>query len=312
MTKKTFIEKITSKEFKRGLFIFCMLVLPILQFLIFFVYVNISTVVMSFQNTKSGTLEFVGFKNYLSVFDKVRDIFLFPDNEHELVYAIRNSLLFGVNDLVLQLVSIIFAYFFYKKIRGSNFFRFVFFFPSIISMVIYMMVYRYMFQTKAIDQMLGFVGIKAPIWLGAESKLYIPLVMFYCLWVGTGYNILIIGGAMGNLPEDVMEYSRLEGVGYVRELFQIVIPMIWATITVGILGSVTVMFTLFMQLDLILAESTYVQATSIAFMINKRVKLGGYFLYEAATLGICFTVIAIPIVVGVRKSLEKIGNHFDA
>ena len=312
MTNKTFIEKIKSKEFKRGMFIFCMLALPILQFLVFFVYVNISTLIMSFQSTKSGALEFVWFKNYLAVFEKVGDIFLFPDKEHELVYAVRNSLLFGFNDLVLQLVSIVFAYFFYKKIRGANVFRFVFFFPSIISMVIYMMVYKYMFQTKAVNPLLEMVGINPPIWLGAESKMYIPLIMAYCLWVGTGYNILIVGGAMGNLPEDVMEYSRLEGVGYARELFQIVIPMIWPTITVGILGSVTVMFTLFMQLDLILSESTYTQVTSIAFMINKKVKLGGYFLYEAATYGICFTLIAIPIVVGVRKGLEKVGAHFDA
>lgn len=176
------------------------------------------------------------------------------------------------------------------------------------------MVYKYIFRMGAIDTLLGAVGVEAPTWLGVESELYVPLIMLYCLWVGTGYNILIIGGAMGNLPEDVMEYSRLEGVGYLDELFKIVIPMIWPTITVGILGSVTVMFTLFMQIDLFIGDLSYGRPdiTSIAFLINKKVRAGGEHLYEAAAYGIFFTVVAIPIVIGARKGLEKIGDHFDA
>jgi ABC-type sugar transport system permease subunit len=134
--------------------------------------------------------------------------------------------------------------------------------------------------------------------------------MGYCLWVGTGYNILIMGGAMANLPEEVMEYSRLEGVGYFHELFKVVIPMIWPTISVGILTSVTTMFTLFIQVELLTENGgTFHQSTTIGFMINSIVK-GGTDLEWASTLGICFTVVAIPIIIGVRKATEKISENF--
>ena len=139
----------------------------------------------------------------------------------------------------------------------------------------------------------------------------IPLIMIYCLWVGTGYNILIMGGAMANLPEEVMEYSRLEGVSYFRELFQIVIPMIWPTVSVGILGAFTTMFTMFLQVELLTGGGTFHQSTTIAYLINGIVK-GGTDLEWAATLGVCFTVVAIPIIIIVRKSLEKIGDALGA
>ena len=107
-----------------------------------------------------------------------------------------------------------------------------------------------------------------------------------------------------------MEYSRLEGLGYARELFQIVIPMIWPTITVGILGAFTTMFTLYLQIDL-LGSKSGTKAESIAYIINNRVKSNQNLEYTAA-IGVCFTIVAIPIIVVVRKSLDKLGKCFES
>lgn len=303
MEQNVIVKKMKQKNVKRNIFIFCMLALPILQFLVFFVYVNFNTILMSFQ-VRGQTVTW-GLGNYTRFFKEI-------GAKAEFGYAIRNSILFGINDIFLLLISVIFAFFFYKKIAGAGMFRLVFFLPSVISMVIFVMVYKYMFDYGIVAKVFGLFGLGefAPkIEYGADYLVY--LVMFYCLWVGTGYNILIIGGAMANLPEDVMEYSRLEGVNYFTELFRIVIPMIWPTISVGILGSVTVMFTLFMQIDLLTEYGgAFGQAKSIAYVINSIVKGNGN-LEWASTLGICFTIIAIPIIITVRVVLEKVGDHFN-
>ena len=165
-------------------------------------------------------------------------------------------------------------------------------------------------QMGIVNHILEFFGnTDPPEWFANTSDYQMPLIMGYCLWVGTGYNILIMGGAMANLPEEVMEYSRIEGVRYPRELFTIVIPMIWPTISVGIIGSVTTMFTLFLQVDLLTGGGTFHQSTTIAYMINGIVK-GGTDLEWAATLGVCFTIAAIPIIIVVRKTLEKVSDGF--
>ena len=293
-------------NWKRTVFIISMLTLPILQFLIFFIYVNIDTVLMSFQERKLAGISW-GLGNYRRFFNEL--------GLGRIGSAVRNSLLVGLNDLFLLFISIIFSYFFFKKIRGAGFFRIIFFLPSVISIVIFVMVYKYMFDPNIgiVNPILKLLGNdNPPEWLATGSYYQLPLIMGYCLWVGTGYNILIMGGAMANLPEEVMEYSRLEGVGYFHELFKVVIPMIWPTISVGILTSVTTMFTLFIQVELLTENGgTFYQSATIGFMINSIVK-GGTDLEWASTLGICFTIVAIPIIVGVRKATEKIGEHFGA
>ena len=250
-----------TRKQKRLVFIWGMLALPLLQWLIFFVYVNFNSILMSFQtmNYKTGAMEWT-LNNYKRFFYEWNAL-------PQIGNALKNSLLAGLNNLVLILISLVLSYFFYKKIPGRGFFRVVYFLPSIISVVIYTMVFKFMFDTSVgpvnvILQRLGVNALNLPGWFG-DTKLAFPLVLLYCLWVGTGYNILILGAAMENLPEDVMEYSRLEGVSRTRELFQIVVPMIWPTLAVAILGSVTTVFTLFIQVDLVIRVDIPTNMSSI-------------------------------------------------
>lgn len=312
MNKMGLLNKITQrKNFKRNLFIFCMLIIPILQFLVFFVYVNLNTIIMSFKYDTFENWKLVekwGFKNYTDFFREMK-------LKNEVKYAVRNSFLFGINDLFLLSISLVFSYFFYKKIRGSSVFRIIFFLPSVISIVIYVVVYKEMFVVDGpIDTLLELIGIENAPQFDYGKDYLVVLIMFYCLWVGTGYNILIMGGAMANLPEEVMEYSRLEGVGYVSELFRVVLPMIWPTISVAILGSLTTVFTLFIQVDLLTGGSggDNNQAYTIAFMINKNISGSSSALNYASTIGVFFTVIATPIVIIVRKALDKLNDRFGA
>ncbi len=306
MIKSTLLEKVKSRKTRRTIFIIGMLALPILQFLIFFLYVNTNTILMSFKDLRPHGTGTWSLRNYRTFFSDITE----PLNDFG--YALRNSLLFGLNDLFLLFISLVLAYFFYKKIRWAGFFRIIFFLPSVISIVIFITAYKNMFVPNGpINSLLGIFGVDSPPkWFEKTSTWQVPLIMLYCLWVGTGYNVLIMGGAMGNLPEDVMEYSRLEGVNYVNEFFRVVIPMIWPTITVGILGSITVMFTLFLQVELMTTDGGALKgnAKTIAYMINKSVK--DQDLGRASTYGVIFTVIAMPIIISIRKALDKIGEHF--
>lgn len=305
--EKTF-KGLTIKT-KRTIFAWAMLALPLIQWLVFFVYVNLNSITMSFQSVNYGTGKISWtLENYRRFFYEWQQL---PQMKN----AVKNSLFAGLNDLVLLLISVIFAYLFYKKVPGRHIFRIVFFLPSIISIVVYTMVYKYMFNmsmgpvNKILETVFKVPETKLPTWFG-DKNLAFPLVMLYCLWVGTGYNILIIGGAIENLPEDVMEYSRLDGVGFGRELFQIVIPMIWPTISVGLLSSVTTVFMLFIQVDLLTGGGPNQSSQTIAYLINGLIKGGSANLEWGACMGICFTVVATPIIIIVKKLLDKTSEKF--
>lgn len=301
-------ERKMSRKKKRLLFIWGMLAIPLLQWFIFFVYVNIDSIIMSFQtmNYNTGKIEWT-LSNYKRFFYEWNAL-------PQIKNAVSNSILAGLNNLVLILISLILSYFFYKKIPGRKVFRVVYFLPSIISIVVYTMVFKFMFDTNVgpiniLLQKLGVAATDLPTWFG-DTKLAFPLVLIYCLWVGTGYNILILGAAMENLPEDVMEYSRLEGVGRIRELFQIVVPMIWPTLAVSILGSVTTIFTMFIQVDLLTEGGPGGSSQTIAYLINGLIKGANADLEWGAAMGLCFTVVAAPIVIILKKVLDKIGERF--
>ena len=198
----------------------------------------------------------------------------------------------------------------YKKLPGRGVFRIIFFIPSIVSIVIYTMVYKYMFNpiigpaSKVLQSFFGWNESTTPVWFGEKNGIW--MIMAYCLWVGTGYNILILGGAIANLPEEVMESAKLDGAKMRHELFLLVIPMIWPTISVAILGAVTTMFTLFLQVDLL----TQGDAPTIAYLINSKIQGDPNSRSEAAAIGLTFTVIATPIILVVKKLLDKVSDNF--
>lgn len=293
-------------DWKRVLFIIAMLAIPILHFIVFFIYVNIDSVVMTFKvyDYESGTVNW-GFDNYTRFFKE-----MFNKSYPGLRTAVFNSVFFGVNDLLLILISLLLSYFFFKKIPGRSFFRIIFFLPSIISIVVYTMAYSFMFtpRTGPINLLIEAFGGTPPIWLG-DVWLARLLVASYCLWVGTGYNILIFGGAMANLNTEVLEYAKLDGVGMGRELFQIILPMIWPTLSVAFLGSVTTIFTLFLQVQLVAGGSNPFSPKTIAFLINSSITNPSSRNY-AATIGICFTVVATPLILAVRKVIDVVGKKF--
>ena len=137
-------QAIKKKKFKKNLFIILMLAYPLLQFAVFWVYININTVLMTFQRYSWMTQSYrwVGFDNYLIMFRE------FGQDYSVLRLAVRNSIIFFPwNNFVLLPVSIICAYILHKQVPLHGTFRVIFFFPSIISIVVLTMVFGFMFDS---------------------------------------------------------------------------------------------------------------------------------------------------------------------
>jgi len=291
---------------RRGVFIFLMLAYPIAQFLVFWLYVNIDTVrlSMTYFNTTTGNTDFVGFDNYRR---EITDIFNSPLNP--LRPSLRNSLLlFPFNNFLLLPVSIICAYILYRKVFGYKAFRVIFFFPSIISIVVLTMVYQFMLDSTfgPFNKVLAAVGLNGLIppdgWLG-DRTLVFPVVLVYCLWAGIGYNVVLLTGAIRRIPQEIIESGRIDGIRMGQELTRIVVPLIFPTITTLFVIGTTSVFTLFLQ-PMLLAGVENAQASTVALQIVLFTK--GSDLERAATIGMMFSIVGIPVIFGIKTLLEKI------
>ena len=119
-----------------------MLLYPLLQFAVFWLYININTVVMTFQRYSWMTQQYrwVGFDNYAILFRE------FAQDYSVLRLAVRNSVIFFPwNNFVLLPISIICAYILHKQVPLHRAFRVIIFLPSIISIVVLKMVFGFMF-----------------------------------------------------------------------------------------------------------------------------------------------------------------------
>ena len=75
---------------------------------------------------------------------------------------------------------------------------------------------------------------------------------------------------------------------------------------VAFLGSITTVFTLFIQVKLI--TNGAVGTRTIAYLINNFTEQQK--LNYAAAIGICFTLVSIPLVLLLKHLLERIGRKW--
>lgn len=292
-----------SMQKNKYLFIGSMVFLAVVNFVIFYCAVNVNSIMLAFK-------EFIGYSetgkelyrfswhNFEILFKQLRD----PASD--ILPALKNTVIFFVsNTLVMLPLCYFVSYFLYKKIFGFRVFRVVFFIPSILSAVVLVTVFKEMIKTDGpLSKMLLIFGYKMP------SLLTNPLtakwvIVAYTMWTGFGVNVILYQGAMSRIPDSVIEAGELDGVTGFGELFRIITPMMWPTLSTTIILSLTGIFTASGPI-LLFTEGKY-DTFTISYWIYSQVTFSKSYEYPSAT-GLFFTAIGLPIVLTVRYFINKV------
>lgn len=289
-----------KQKLKKATFMGLMMLPAMIGFLVFYVYVNFNSLIMAFTQKKDGTTIF-NFNNFSYFFAELKNPYsVFSE-------AIRNTGKFFLLGYVRMLISLVVSYFIFKKIAGYKFFRFIYYLPCIIMGTVTASLFHYVTRMEGpLDQLV--------YWLTGE---YIPvadglwndpttankMLAFYVLFYGIGGEMILFLGSMTNISPEVFEAAKLDGVGWIREIFQLIIPLIWPTFSVMFLQSITGL----------------TQASGPVFLFTKG-QYGtytiNYWLYAqllkgenleiSAAIGWCCTMVTFPIALLTRKLLDKI------
>ncbi len=303
--------KTSAKRRAELLYVAFLLGVPIIHFLIFNLYINLDAILLTFKTYKVNTNQYVW--NVGDIFLNYKDMFkMFTAESSGLALACRNSLIFVLlNNLVLLPLSLFITYFLHKNMPGAGFFRVIFQLPSIISVVVLVMVFRFMFDSTIgfVNPMLKAMGLGHVVpkhgWLAMEKSAWI-LMISYCIWVGFGGNVLLLSGAMSRVPSELVESAKIDGIGFWRELFTIELPLIGGTLSTMLLLSVQVFFSYFLPVQLLTNGGPNGATQTLAMYSVKFIKGGGSDLTKSATLGMIITLIGTPIIIGARNLFEKI------
>lgn len=301
--KHKHFKPMSSKKRGQLIFLICMLALPVAQWLIFWLYVNIQSIALAFQDPHGAFT----WGNFTLFWEE-----LHATTGKTIGVAVLNTLIYFAVGILIQLPgALLISYFMYKKIWFNKAFRVIFYLPAIISGVVMVAAYRSLVDPggplEALVELCG--GHLPPEGLLANSNTATAMIVLFVIWTGFGGNMLLFGGAMARVPIDVLEAARLEGCGPFRELVQIILPLIWPTICTVLIFTFTGIVN--SSGPILLFTNGDYETTTINFWIFLKVYgqqgsgAGGEFGIVSAT-GLCFTLITVPIILIVRWALEKV------
>ncbi|MEU3755366.1 sugar ABC transporter permease [Streptomyces olivoreticuli] len=222
-------------------FIAGFLALPLAVYAIFVIspFVQAFQIAMTDWSGLKGAAKFIGFDNY----DKLV-------HSDEFWNALKhNVIMLVLVPIVTLALGLFFAFMLnvggrsrrgavVTGVRGSKFYKFVFFFPQVISITIISVIWFNIYNPDPSDGMLnsllGAVGLDSlqSAWLG-EKSIALACIMVVMIWANVGFYVVLFSAAMASIPRDIYEAALLDGAGRAHTFFRITLPLLWDTVQTG-------------------------------------------------------------------------------
>ena len=307
-----------NRKQKRLIFYILMMTIPVVQFSIFYFYVNINSFRLAFLNfdlISDGSgyeTVFVGFKNFARAWG------FFIGN----MSMLRNSLiLYACNLVIVMGFALFFSYYIAKKYMLAGFFRAVLYLPHIIASVVLVVLYRYMVTDvymKLVEIFTGRGKADGVVGLLADTQpvsVRLTVLIVYALFIGFGSNVLIFTGTMSGIDNSIIESAQLDGVNVLGEFIHIYIPLIFPTFTTFVVTGMCSMLTADLHMYTFFGNigtpgidvfGYYMYRNTVnGSMYQKSAKELSY--TELSALGLIMTVIMVPLTLITRKLMETYG-----
>lgn len=292
----------------KWIFYGCMMALPLLQFVVFYVVVNFNSFVMAFQSyNKLEGFQAAGFANFKRFFQEWK-------TSPVIWTCIKNSLIYFATSIVITIpLTLIFAYYIFKKFIGGEFFKVILFLPGVISSMLFVMFFKYCIDYVVPDivQMRTGELISSPL---AKNNPSFWLLLFFNLWIGFAGTILLYVNAMTQISPSILEAAKIDGASELRSFASIVIPSIWPTLVsflvIALAGIASNQANLYSFYDRDVHPDVQTLGYYQFMLVWKNGNIMDDYPYASA-VGLFFTLIVAPATIIVRNLLTKYGPRED-
>ncbi len=295
-----------KKEITDLLFYLSLIVLPLIQFVIFYVVVNANSIALAFKHYEfDKTGQYVVSNAYFENFAQVlKDLF----TKEELKYCLRNSVVFYLVTFASgTVVSLIFSYYIFKKRLLSGTFKTLLYMPSIVSVMVISVLYRYFCEDcyPALIEKLTHKTVQ-----GFSGAKY-ALIVFFNFFISCGGNMLVYTGTMAGISDSVIEASEVDGVNSIQQFWYIVLPQIYQTFSLFVVTGLLVLFSgqanMFNFFGL-KPDGPEFYTFGYYMYVEIAKNLNDYAKYSyLSAFGLIITAVAIPVIFVSRHLLEKYG-----
>ncbi|WP_101842109.1 carbohydrate ABC transporter permease [Halobacillus sp. Marseille-P3879] len=221
---------VQSKKQKYTFLAFC-LVPTFIMFSIFTLYPLFSGLYYSFFEWSGASQDktFIGFDNYIKLFnDSIIPRTIYHD------YFLVATKVVGIMVLALFFAVALTQ----LKIKEAPFYRIVFFFPNIMSVVVIGILWAFIYNPSMglVNSGLEAIGLETwtRAWLGNEDWALASLVL-PSVWAGIGLFMLMLMGGIANVSKSYYEAAEIDGANEWQQFWKVTLPLVWPQIKISIL-----------------------------------------------------------------------------
>ena len=178
-------------------------------------------------------MKFVGLENYATIFatKKVAEKGIgYFFTRADLGIALKNTVYYTIVTVPLTIVCALALAMVLNKIKGAVFFRTVFFFPYVSSMVAICVCWSFMLMKDGpINQILMALGIPFNKSWTADGTMAIWSIILVSVWRNMGYYMVLYLAALQGIPKELMEAATVDGANKWKQFLHVTLPQLKPT-----------------------------------------------------------------------------------
>lgn len=193
---------------------------------------------VTINNIQLG-FSFVGLENFIELIRRDR---IFQR-------ALLNTVRFAISSQVLAMIlGQLTAFVLMRKFRGRAIVRVAILLPWTVPIALGVLAWKWMFDSlySIVNWTLRAFHVLGPgqwpQWLGSPSLAVISVIVVHA-WRSFPFVAVVIMGAMTAIPPEIIDAARVDGAGFLRQTFQISLPLIAPIVSVGVIYGTVFAFT---------------------------------------------------------------------
>ncbi|MDO4325420.1 MAG: sugar ABC transporter permease [bacterium] len=220
--KKRVRHKLTRRDRNDYIWGYAMVAPLVIGLLVFYFYPFFQSIYMSF--TKTGAFnqsQWNGIENYVELI-----------GDKTFWQSLKNTFVFVVMTVPVGIfLSMVLAALLNSKIKGTSFYRTIYFLPSVTMAAAISLVWKWIYNGDygLLNAVLGMFGIKGMSWL-TNPKTVMVAIGVVGIWCSCGYNTIILLAGLQGISSSYYEAAAIDGAGPLYVFRKITFPLLSPTI----------------------------------------------------------------------------------
>lgn len=175
--------------------------------------------------------QFIGFRNFTRLVEDER-----------VWIALGNTVQYVVIVVPTQtILALILAVTLNSGIRGKNWWRILYFLPTVTSSAVLTLIFMWIYNTDGLlNDFLAFAGLPTYNWLG-DPAVALKGIMLMNIWSTAPFYMVIYLAALQDIPQTLYEAAELDGANKWQKFIRITVPLLkpvtFFVMAVGVIGT---------------------------------------------------------------------------